>query len=70
MGYVDTSALVKRYYEEWGTAVVGSLVERDDETVVITSLAVEELQFVCSDRELATAAEGGLATICPGLTEV
>lgn len=30
--------------------------------------AVEELQFVCSDRALATAAEAhGLSTICPGL---
>ena len=44
MGYLffDTSALVKRYYEERGTAVVDSLIEQDNETVVITSLAVVE----------------------------
>jgi hypothetical protein len=35
----------------------------------ISALAVEESQFVCSDRKLATAAEArGLATICPGLS--
>lgn len=33
--YFDTSALVKRYYEEPGTDRVDELVE-DDETVVIT----------------------------------
>ena len=44
MGYLffDTSALVKRYYEKRETAVVDSLIERNDETVVITSLAVVE----------------------------
>jgi len=44
MGYLffDTSALVKRYYEERGTAAVDSLIEQDDETVAITSLAVVE----------------------------
>lgn len=44
MGYCffDTSALVKRYYPETGTDVVDELVEDDDRTVVVTSLAVIE----------------------------
>ena len=40
--FFDTSALVKRYYEESGTEVVDSLVEDDDTKVVLTSIAVIE----------------------------
>lgn len=39
--FFDTSALVKRYYEESGTARVDELIE-GDEPVVITSLTVIE----------------------------
>jgi predicted nucleic acid-binding protein len=39
--FFDTSALVKRYYEEEGSEVVDGLVESGDE-VVITSLSVVE----------------------------
>jgi len=39
--FFDTSALVKRYYEEPGTETVDELLE-DDSTVVISSLAVIE----------------------------
>ena len=39
--FFDTSALVKRYYEEPGTESVDSLIE-DDRTVIISSLAVIE----------------------------
>lgn len=39
--FFDTSALVKRYYEESDTARVDELIE-GDETVVITSLTVIE----------------------------
>ncbi|MFD1647134.1 type II toxin-antitoxin system VapC family toxin [Haloarchaeobius litoreus] len=39
--FFDTSALVKRYYEEPGTELVDDLVE-DDRRVTITSLAVIE----------------------------
>lgn len=40
--FFDTSALVKRYHGEQGTARVDSLVEDETSTVVITSLAVVE----------------------------
>lgn len=39
--FFDTSALVKRYYEESGTETVDELLESDD-TVVISSLAIIE----------------------------
>lgn len=39
--FFDTSALVKRYYEELGTERVDELIE-DDRVVTITSLAVIE----------------------------
>ncbi|HET7324949.1 MAG TPA: type II toxin-antitoxin system VapC family toxin, partial [Halococcus sp.] len=39
--FFDTSALVKRYYEEPGTEAVDSIIE-GDATVVITSLSVIE----------------------------
>jgi len=39
--FFDTSALVKRYYEEPGTETVDELLE-DNRTVVISSLAVIE----------------------------
>lgn len=39
--FFDTSALVKRYYEEPGTDIVDELIE-GDRTVVISSLAVIE----------------------------
>jgi len=39
--FFDTSALVKRYYEEPGTQTVDELIE-NDRTVVISSLAVIE----------------------------
>jgi len=39
--FFDTSALVKRYYEEPGTETVDALIE-GDETVVISSLSVVE----------------------------
>jgi len=39
--FFDTSALVKRYYEEPGTEAVDALIEGDD-TVVISSLSVVE----------------------------
>ncbi|MDR5657384.1 type II toxin-antitoxin system VapC family toxin [Halodesulfurarchaeum sp. HSR-GB] len=41
--FFDTSALAKRYAQEPGTDVVDDLVERDDDTIVITSLSVVEL---------------------------
>ena len=40
--FFDTSALVKRYYEEPGTAAVDELIE-DSRTVAITSLTVIEM---------------------------
>lgn len=40
--FFDTSALVKRYYEEDGTARVDELIE-GDATVVISSLCVIEM---------------------------
>jgi len=40
--FFDTSALVKRYYEEPGTEFVDSLVTDDDTKVVLTSIAVVE----------------------------
>lgn len=40
--FFDTSALVKRYYEEQGTETVDSIVEGDDATVVVTSLSIVE----------------------------
>ena len=39
--YFDTSALVKRYYEEPGTERVDELIDSDDD-VVISSLAIIE----------------------------
>ena len=39
--FFDTSALVKRYYEEPGTGAVDALIEGDD-TVVISLLSVVE----------------------------
>ena len=39
--FFDTSALVKRYYEEEGTSEVDDLIEGED-TVVISSLSVIE----------------------------
>ena len=41
--FFDTSALAKRYAQEPGTDFVDELVERDDSTIVITSLSVVEL---------------------------
>lgn len=43
MLFFDTSALVKRYAEEEGTETVDELIEQNDETIVITSLAVLEI---------------------------
>lgn len=40
--FFDTSALVKRYYEESGTETVDSLVESEDRKVVLTTIAVIE----------------------------
>ena len=40
--FFDTSALVKRYYEEEGSETVDELVEADGNEVVITSLSVVE----------------------------
>jgi predicted nucleic acid-binding protein len=40
--FFDTSALVRRYYEENGSEVVDAIIEDADTTVVITSLAVIE----------------------------
>lgn len=40
--FFDTSALVKRYYEEPGSEIVDSLVESEESTAVITSIAVIE----------------------------
>lgn len=39
--FFDTSALVKRYYEETGTSTVDELIE-DNRTVAITSLTIIE----------------------------
>ena len=41
--FFDTSALVKRYYEEEGSETVDELIEAEDSEVVITSLAVVEV---------------------------
>jgi predicted nucleic acid-binding protein len=38
----DTSALVKRYYEEDGTEAVDALVEEEQNQVIISSLSVIE----------------------------
>jgi predicted nucleic acid-binding protein len=43
MLFFDTSALVKRYADEQGTAAVDELIENDDEAIVITSLSVIEM---------------------------
>lgn len=43
MLFVDTSALVKRYSKEVGTAVVDELIEDTDEPILITSLTVIEM---------------------------
>lgn len=40
--FFDTSALVKRYYDEPGSEVVDSLVESEDTKVVLTAIAVVE----------------------------
>ena len=40
--FFDTSALVKRYYDEPGTKFVDSLITDDDTKVVLTSIAVVE----------------------------
>lgn len=40
--FFDTSALVKRYYEEQGTDQVDELIESEDSQVVISSLAIIE----------------------------
>jgi predicted nucleic acid-binding protein len=40
--FFDTSALVKRYYEEDGSENVDELIEDEDSTVVITSLSIIE----------------------------
>jgi predicted nucleic acid-binding protein len=40
--FFDTSALVKRYYDEPGTEFVDSLVTDEDTKVVLTSIAVIE----------------------------
>jgi predicted nucleic acid-binding protein len=40
--FFDTSALVKRYYDEPGTEFVDSLITDDDTKVVLTSIAVIE----------------------------
>lgn len=40
--FFDTSALVKRYYEEAGSGAVDELIEVEDDEVVITSLSVVE----------------------------
>jgi len=42
--FFDTSALVKRYYEELGTETVDTLIEGET-TVVITSLTIIETVF-------------------------
>ncbi|WP_458208679.1 type II toxin-antitoxin system VapC family toxin [Haladaptatus sp. NG-SE-30] len=40
--FFDTSALVKRYYDEQGTDVVDTIVEPAENNILITSLAVIE----------------------------
>ena len=40
--FFDTSALVKRYYDETGTETVDSLIEAEDNQVVISSLSIIE----------------------------
>jgi predicted nucleic acid-binding protein len=40
--FFDTSALVKRYHEEEGTETVDSLIEEEQNQVVISSLSVIE----------------------------
>lgn len=40
--FFDTSALVKRYYDEPGTATVDSLIESDDTEVILTAITVIE----------------------------
>lgn len=40
--FFDTSALVKRYYEEDGSENVDELIEDEDSTVIITSLSIIE----------------------------
>jgi len=40
--FFDTSALVKRYYEEDGSENVDELIEEEESTVVITSLSIIE----------------------------
>lgn len=40
--FFDTSALVKRYYDEPGTETVDSLIENDETKVVLTAITVIE----------------------------
>jgi predicted nucleic acid-binding protein len=40
--FFDTSALVKRYYEEDGSENVDEPIEDEDSTVIITSLSIIE----------------------------
>ncbi|WP_458210745.1 type II toxin-antitoxin system VapC family toxin [Haladaptatus sp. NG-SE-30] len=40
--FFDTSALVKRYYDEQGTDVVDTIIEPAENNILITSLAVIE----------------------------
>lgn len=55
--FLDTSALVKRFYEEEGTEVVDELVEDGDSNIVSTSLSVIEtvsaLKRKCNAGEIS-----------------
>ena len=56
--FFDTSALVKRYYEEPGTETVDTLIEGES-TVVISSLAVGQRPYPTSLGLATSFIEGG-----------
>jgi predicted nucleic acid-binding protein len=41
--FFDTSALVKRYYDEPGTGVVDSLIESEETKVIVTAITIIEV---------------------------
>jgi predicted nucleic acid-binding protein len=53
--FFDSSALVKRYHQEIGTAVVNGMLDDSDSRCFIARLAVIEVQsaFACRVRERA-----------------
>ena len=61
--FFDTSALVKRYYEEPGTETVDTLIE-GDKTIVISSLSVVETVSAFRRKYNRTASLKRGSTVC------